>query len=73
MQTDGRTHMTKQVVAFRNFANAHKNYTFCPRGTFKCFGWTSEQSAIISLHRLVFITDLESDYFAVRTGSLNVI
>jgi hypothetical protein len=26
MRTDGRTDMTKLIVAFRNFANAPKNY-----------------------------------------------
>jgi hypothetical protein len=28
-QTDGRTHMTKLIVAFRNFANATKNVKLC--------------------------------------------
>ena len=28
MRTDGRTDMTKLIVAFRNFANAHKNKTY---------------------------------------------
>jgi len=39
-----------------------------------CFAWISEQTAVISLHRinwLVFITEAESVYCAVRTGSLN--
>ena len=36
-----------------------------------CFVWISEQTAIISLYSinwLVFITDAESVYCAVRTG-----
>jgi hypothetical protein len=30
-RTDGRTDMTKLIVAFRNFANAPKNYVVCVR------------------------------------------
>ena len=40
---------------------------------FMCFVWISEQTAIISLHKinwLVFITETECVYSAVRTGSL---
>jgi len=36
--------------------------------------WISEQTAIVSLHIInwsVFITEAESVYCAVRTGSLN--
>jgi hypothetical protein len=39
-----------------------------------CFVWISEQTAIISLYSinwLVFITETECVYCAVRTGSLN--
>jgi len=39
-----------------------------------CFAWISEQTAIISVYPinwLVFITEAESVYCAVRTGSLN--
>ena len=48
--------------------------TFCPHSVFISFVWISEQTAIISLYNLnwiVFITETESVYFAVRTGSLN--
>ena len=41
-----------------------------------CFVWISEQTAIISLYNinwLVFVTETECVYCAVRTGSLNVI
>jgi hypothetical protein len=41
-----------------------------------CFMWISEQTAIISLYSikwLVFVTETESVYCAVRTGYLNVI
>jgi hypothetical protein len=41
---------------------------------FMCFAWISEQTAIISLYSInlsVFITEAESVYCAVRTGSLN--
>jgi hypothetical protein len=41
-----------------------------------CFVWISEQTAIISLYSinwLVFITETECVYCAVRTESLNTI
>jgi len=43
---------------------------------FMCFLWISEQTAIISLYNinwLIFITETESVYCAVRTGSLYII
>ena len=46
----GRTDMMKLTVAFRNFAKAHKNSTFCP---FMCFVRISEQTAVISLNTLM--------------------
>jgi hypothetical protein len=52
------------------------NSTFCPHSVFMCFVWISEQTAIISLYSinsLVFITETESVYCAVRTGSLYII
>ena len=52
------------------------NVTFCPTPCILCFMWISEQTAIISLYNidwLVFVTDTESVYCAVRTGSLNII
>jgi hypothetical protein len=51
------------------------NSTFCPHSVFTCFVWISEQTAIISLYSinwLVFITDTECVYWAVRTGSSNI-
>ena len=50
--------------------------TLCPNSVFMCFVWISEQTAIISLYNtnwLVFITETECVYCAVRTGYLNVI
>jgi len=41
-----------------------------------CFVWIWEQTAIMSLHSinwLVFITEADCVYSAVRTGSLNII
>jgi hypothetical protein len=41
-----------------------------------CFLWISERTAIISLYSinwLVFITETESVYCAVRTGSVNIL
>jgi hypothetical protein len=43
--------------------------TFCPHNVFMCFVWIWEQTAIISLYNinwLVFITEMECDYCAVR-------
>jgi len=53
-----------------------QNSTFCPHTVFMCFVWISEQRAIISLYSinwLVFITETECVYCAVRTGYLNII
>ena len=49
------------------------NSTFCPHSVFMCFVWIWEQTAIISLYSinwLVFITETECVYWAVRAGSL---
>jgi hypothetical protein len=51
------------------------NSTFCPQSVFMCFVWISEQRAIISLYSinwLVFITETECVYCAVRTDSLYI-
>jgi len=53
---------------------ALENSTFCPHTVFVCFIWIWEQTAIISLYNinwLVFITETECVYCAVRTGSLH--
>jgi hypothetical protein len=50
--------------------------TFCPHSVFMCFVCISEQTAIISLYSinwLVFITETECVYCAVRTESLYII
>jgi hypothetical protein len=47
---------------------ALENPTFCPHSVFMCFMWISEQTAIINW--LVFITETECVYYAVRTESL---
>ena len=52
------------------------NSAFCPHSVFMCFLWISEQTAIISLYSingLVFITETECVYCAVRTGYLYII
>ena len=49
------------------------NCTFCPHSVFMCFVWIWEQTAIISLYSinlLVFITETECVYRAVRTEHL---
>jgi hypothetical protein len=51
------------------------NSTFCPHSIFMCFVLISEQTAIISLYSinwLVFITETECVYCAVRTESSNI-
>jgi hypothetical protein len=71
LKTDGQTDTKKPIAAFRNFGNGIKNSTFCPHSVFMCFVWISEQTAIISLcniNWLVFITETECVYCAVRTG-----
>jgi len=53
-----------------------QNSTFCPHTVFMCFVWIWEQTAIISLYSinwLVFITETECVYRAVRTGYLYII
>ena len=50
--------------------------TFCPHSVFMCFVWIWEQTAIISLYSinwLVFITETECVYCAVRAEYLNII
>ena len=50
--------------------------TFCPHSVFMCFVWIWEQTAIISLcsiNGLVFITETECVYCAVRTGFLCIL
>ena len=52
------------------------NSTLCPHSVFMCFVWIWEQTAIISLYSinwLVFITETECVYCAIRTGSSKII
>ena len=62
------------VVTICTTSLTFNNSTFCPHTVFMCFVWISEQTAIISLYNiiwLVFITDTQCVYCAVRTGSIN--
>ena len=55
---------------------AFANATFCSDSVLMCIVWIWEQTAIISLYStnwLVFITETECVYCAVRTGSLYII
>jgi hypothetical protein len=64
------------VLTVRTASLTCSNSTFCPYSVFMCFVWISEQTAIISLYSinwLVFVTETECVYCAVRTGSLNII
>ena len=59
------------VVTICTTSLTFNNSTFCPHSVFMCFMWISEQTAIISLYNinwLVFITETECVYCAVRTG-----
>ena len=52
------------------------NSTFCSHSVYVCFVWIWKQTAIISLYSinwLVFITETECVYCAVRTGTLYTI
>jgi len=64
------------VVTICTTSLTFNNSTFCPHGLFVHFVWISEQTAIISLYStnwLVFITETERVYCAVRTGYLYII
>ena len=71
-------YMYRTVVTICTANLTFNNCTFCPHSVFMCFVWISEQTAITrislySINRVVFITEMESVYCAVRTGSLNTI
>ena len=64
------------MVTIRTTSLTFNNSMFSPHGVFMCFVWISEQTAIISLYsinRLVFITETDTVYSAVRTEALNQI
>jgi len=64
------------VVTICTASLTFSNSTFSPHTVFMCFVWISEQTAIISLYNinwLVFITQTQCVYCAVRAASLNVI
>jgi hypothetical protein len=46
------------------------NFAFCYI-VFECFVFIWEQTSTYSINWLVFVTEMKSDYSAVRTGSLN--
>jgi len=56
--------------------NIQQFYVLPHTAVFMCFVWISEQTAIISLYNinwLVFITETQCVYCAVRTGYLNIV
>jgi hypothetical protein len=66
--------MYRTAVTICTTSLTFNNSTSCPHTVFMCFVWIWEQTAIISLYSinwLVCITEAESVYCAVRTGSLN--
>ena len=48
-RTDGRTDMTKLIVAFRNFANAPKKIVHSASALFMCFVFISGQISNFAL------------------------
>ena len=74
--TDGRTERYYLCKAqYRQF-NIQPFYVLPTHTVFICFVWIGEQTAIMSLYStnwMVFLTESESVYCAVRTGSLTVI
>ena len=64
------------VVTICTTSLTFNNSTFCPHSVFVRFVWISQQTAITSLYSinwLVFITETEDVYCAVRTGSMLII
>ena len=65
---------TDWIFIYRQFSI--QQFYVLPHSVFMCFVWIWEQTAIISLYSvnwLVFITETECVYCAVRTGFLNII
>jgi hypothetical protein len=63
-------YMYRPVVTICTTRTIFSNSTFCPHNVFICFVWIWEQTAIISLYSidwLVFITETECVYCAVRS------
>ena len=78
------TRINPQSLFFLNHLKSTGNLTYnkvqhseilhCNHIEFVCFIWISEQTTNFALHNTkssVFITDVESVYCGVRTGSLN--
>jgi len=66
-------YMYRPVVTICTTSLTFTDSTFCPHSVFLCFVWISEQTAIISLYNinwLVFVTETECVYCAVRTKFL---
>jgi hypothetical protein len=73
VQPLGQTFLYIPVVTIYTTSLTFSNSTFCPHSVFMCFVWISAQTAIISLYNinwLVFITETECVYCAVRTACL---
>ena len=66
--------LKSQCLVYVPQVSTLNNSAFCPHSAFMCFVWILEQRVIISLysiHWLVFITDKEYVYSAVRSEHLN--
>jgi len=49
-----------------------RNSTFCLQRAYTCSGFILGQTAIVAVYRLVFITEMDCVYCAVRTESLYI-
>ena len=66
--------LLKSKTSFMYQQLKHSEILCSAHNAFMCFVWISEQTAVSSLYSIklsVFITETESVYYAVRTGSLN--
>ena len=74
MRKDRQTDMIKLIVAFHNFANASKNFTFCPQ-SFVCVYWMDLRINRIFfflyvINWLVFKTETQAVHWALRIETL---
>jgi len=71
MSEDGNFGLSKPSGHYMYHQFNIHNSTFCPHSALMCFVWIWEQTAIISLYSidwLVFITETECVYCAVRSA-----
>ena len=74
-RVDGQAEVTELIVGFRNFANAHKNYTSLSHCIYVfCIDLRKNCDYFAIQHYLTgFITEMNCVYCAVRAVFLNII